>query len=182
LYKKAIQFKEVLAGFSCRYIMKEKIFDILNYLIEELLNSGDEVVDQKDLIDDLVDMGYDLDDIDEAFQLIFEKPEIIEGENLEAISKRKFLNRVFTVQEKMYLPKEYRGLIKRLLLMNVITIKETETVINKIIQNVYYNNSKDFDFWDLIQDVVEDEKRIEYISNHFREFSTKLSKDFKYIN
>lgn len=66
--------------------------------------------------------------------------------------------------------------------MNVMTIKETEEVVNKIIQNVYYNNNKNFDFWDLIQDVIEDEKRIKYISNHFKEFSTKLSKDFKYIN
>ncbi|HKL12019.1 MAG TPA: DUF494 family protein [Halanaerobiales bacterium] len=162
--------------------MREKIFDILSYLIEELLNSGDDVVDQEDLISELVDKGYEIEDIDEAFQLIFEKPEIIEHNDIEGISEDNFLNRVFTIQEKMYLPKEHRGLIKRLLLMNVMTIKETEEVVNKIIQNVYYNNNKNFDFWDLIQDVIEDEKRIKYISNHFKEFSTKLSKDFKYIN
>ncbi|MFO7814854.1 MAG: DUF494 family protein [Halanaerobiales bacterium] len=162
--------------------MRDKIYDILNYLIEELLNSGDEVVDQEDLINDLVDMGYEMEDIDEAFQLIFEKPEMIEGRDLESVSEDKFLNRVFTVQEKMYLPKEHRGLIKKLLLMNVLTIKETEEVVNKIIQNVYYNKNKNFNFWDVIQDVVEDESRIKYISNHFKEFSTKLSKDFKYIN
>jgi len=162
--------------------MREKIFDILSYLIEELLNSGDEVVDQEDLINELVDRGYEIEDIDEAFQLIFEKPEIIEHSDIEGISEDNFLNRVFTVQEKMYLPKEHRGLIKRLLIMNIITIKETEEIVNKIIQNVYYNNNKNFDFWELIQDVVDDENRINYISNHFKEFSTKLSKDFKYIN
>jgi Smg protein len=162
--------------------MRDKIYDILNYLIEELLNSGDEVVNQEDLINDLVEMGYEVEDIDKAFQLIFEKPEIIEDKNIETIADDKFLNRIFTVQEKMYLSKEHRGLIKRLLLMNIITIKETEEVVNKIIQNVYYNKNKNFNFWDLIQDVVEDENRIKYISNHFKEFSTKLSKDFKYIN
>lgn len=162
--------------------MREKVFDILNYLIEELLDSGDEVVDQKDLINDLVDMGYELEDIDEAFQMIFQKPEIIENSDIDGLSKDKILNRVFTVQEKMFLPKEYRGLIKRLLLMNVITIQETEEVVNKIIQNVYYNDDKNFDFWDLIEDVIEDENRIKYISNHFKEFSNKISKDFKYIN
>ncbi len=162
--------------------MRDKIYDILNYLIEEFLNSGDEVVDQEDLINDLVEMGYEVEDIDQAFQLIFEKPEIIEGSDIEAVSDDKFLNRIFTVQEKMYLSKEHRGLIKRLLLMNVMTIKETEEVVNQIIQNVYYNKNKNFNFWDVIQDVVEDENRIRYISNHFKEFSSKLSKDFKYIN
>jgi|GEM_PF-1322120 len=162
--------------------MREKIFDILSYLIEELLNSGDEVVDQDLLIDDLVDMGYELDDIDEAFQIIFEKPEIIEADDVEGLSEDNFLNRVFTVQEKMYIPKQYRGLIKRMLMINIITIKETEEIVNKIIQNVYYGKKEGFDFWDLIQNVVKDEKRIEYISDHFSGFSANLSKDFKFIN
>ncbi|MBS3810265.1 MAG: DUF494 family protein [Halanaerobiales bacterium] len=162
--------------------MREKIFDILSYLIEELLNSGDEVVDQDLLIDDLVDMGYELDDIDEAFQIIFEKPEIIEADDVKGLSEDNFLNRVFTVQEKMYIPKQYRGLIKRMLMINIITIKETEEIVNKIIQNVYYGKKEGFDFWDLIQNVVKDEKRIEYISDHFSGFSANLSKDFKFIN
>lgn len=166
----------------CGYMMREKIFDILSYLIEELLNSGDEVVDQDLLIDDLVGMGYELDDIDEAFQIIFEKPEIITSDDVEGLSEDNFLNRVFTVQEKMYIPKQYRGLIKRMLMINIITIKETEEIVNKIIQNVYYGNKEGFDFWDLIQNVVKDEKRIEYISGHFSGFSVNLSKDFKYIN
>lgn len=171
-----------ISGFYLQIYMREKIFDILSYLIEELLNSGDEVVDQEDLINELREKGYELEDIDEAFQLIFEKPEIIEHSDIEGISEERFLNRVFTLQEKMYLPKEHRGLIKRLLMMNIITIKETEEVVNKIIQNVYYNDDKNFNFWDLIEDVVEDENRIKYISNHFKEFSNRISKDFKYIN
>ena len=162
--------------------MREKVFDILSFLIEELLNSQDEVVDQDDLIKELIDMGYEIEDIDEAFQMIFEKPEIIENADINGINEGKFLNRIFTIQEKMFLSKNHRGLIKRLLLMNVITIKETEEIVNKIIQNVYYNNNENFDFWDLIEDVVEDENRIKYISNHFKEFSNKISKDFKYIN
>lgn len=163
--------------------MRDKIFNILNFLIEELLNSGDEVVDQEDLINDLVDMGYDLKDIDEAFKLIFEKPEIIDGVNIESVSDHnKFLNRIFTLQEKLFLPKEHRGFIKRLLYMNIITIKETETVINKILQNVYYNKKKNVDFWKLLEEVIDDQKRIEYISNKFSEFTANISNDFKYIN
>lgn len=164
--------------------MNTNIIEIISLLIQKMLNNEDLIMEEEEVVQELLDLGYDIKDIDQAFELIYNTTDIIEAENipLSDLEEATFYNRVFTIGEKLYLPVKLQGLIRRLLAMNLLTPKENEALIMKITQNSYYGSTATSDLWDILEEVVADQKKLELISAEIPEFKNIIPGDFKYIN
>ena len=143
----------------------------------------DEFIDQKEVITELIDDGYEVEDIDRAFALILSEENILE-ETEEDITDNKQINynRIFTSSEKMYLPLKLQGLIYRLMLKNVLSANESEKLISRTVKNVYNGSIKTKDLWNTLRDIINDERRLEIISKEIPEFSNFLKQKYKYVN
>ena len=161
--------------------MNNSVIEIISIIIKKMLK--DEFIDQEEVITDLIDEGYEVEDIDKAFALILSEDNIIEDEN--NILENDFTdnyNRIFTNSEKMYLPIKLQGLIYRLILKNVLSPTESEKLISRTVKNVYNGAVKTRDLWDVLRDIIDDDRRLEIISKEIPEFNNYLQKKYKYVN
>ncbi len=131
------------------------------------------------IIQELLEKNFDREDIDRALELMFSGLDII-GENI--INSEGIYNRVFTSIEKVYLPVEMQGLIWRLNVLNILTHNESETLINRVIQNSSYGYSETSDIWDVLEEVVDDRIKLEIISQKIPEFKEYFRADSNFIN
>ena len=161
--------------------MNNSVIEIVSIIIKKMLK--DEFIDQKEVITELIDDGYEVEDIDRAFALILSEENILE-ETEEDITDNKQINynRIFTSSEKMYLPLKLQGLIYRLMLKNVLSANESEKLISRTVKNVYNGSIKTKDLWNTLRDIINDERRLEIISKEIPEFSNFLKQKFKYVN
>ncbi len=161
--------------------MNSSVIEIVSIIIKKMLK--DEFIDQREVITELIDDGYEVEDIDRAFALILSEENILE-ETEEDITDNKQINynRIFTSSEKMYLPLKLQGLIYRLMLKNVLSANESEKLISRTVKNVYNGSIKTKDLWNTLRDIINDERRLEIISKEIPEFSNFLKQKYKYVN
>ncbi len=159
--------------------MNKNIIEIINILIKKFLGNKNRLIDKDDIIQELINMGYEVDDIDFAMDLLF-KEEIIE-ENLEEEICDNY-NRIFTISEKVYIPVEIRGLIHRLIFLNVLSAQESETLIARTVQDSYSGISETDDIWEILEDIIKDESKLELISRKIPEFGSLYGNEFEHIN
>ncbi len=159
--------------------MNNSIIKIISILVQRMLQEN-EVFEEEELVQDLINLGYNIEDIDQAFELIFSSKEIIEGDEITAVKNP--YNRVFTLAERIYLPIDLRGLIRRLIMLNVLSSGENELLITKIIQNIYNGSAKIEDLWLILEEIIEDNYKLELILKEIPEFKNHIHKDYKYIN
>lgn len=161
--------------------MNNSVIEIISIIIKRMLR--DDFIDQEEVINELVDQGYELDDIDNAFALILSEENIIEDEQgiVGEFSGDNY-NRIFTASEKMYLPMKFQGLIYRLIIKNVLSPAESEKLITRTIKKVYNGSVKVKDFWNVLKEVIDDDRRLELISKEIPEFNDFLEQNYKYVN
>lgn len=164
--------------------MNDNIIEIVSFLIQRMLNDEDILLEEEDIIQELLELGYNIQDIDQAFELIYNGTDIIEAENIQFddLEKIPFYNRIFTVAEKLYLPLDIQGLILKIMFSNLLTTKENEEIIIKAIQNSYTGYVSPDNLWTIIEDVVKDQKKLNLISHQITEFNDIIPEDYKYIN
>lgn len=164
--------------------MNNNIIEIIGLLIQKMLQDDDPILDEEDIIQELVEMGYDIKDIDYAFELIYNSADIIEEENFyfPSSGKSSLYNRVFTRSEKLYISNNIQGILLKLFALSVLTPREYETIVGKVIQNNFDGNTETSDLWDFIEEVIKDNKRLELITDKMPEFKKYIPKHFKYVN
>lgn len=164
--------------------MNEEVIEIISLLIKRMLNDEELVLEEEELIQELIDEGYDIKDIDKAFELIYNDTDIIEAENIETdnLENLKYYNRIFTMAEKMYLPLNIQGLLIKLISSNLLSNKENEEIIIKAIKNSYVGGISPINLWNIVEEVVSDESKLGLITVKITEFKNMVPGDFKYIN
>ena len=164
--------------------MNNKIIEIVSFLIQRMLNDEEILLEEEEIIQELLELGYNIQDIDEAFELIYNGTDIIEAENIqfEDLERIPYYNRIFTMAEKLYLPLRIQGLILRLMFSNLLTSKENEEIIIKAIKNSFAGYVSPSSLWSIIEDVVKDQRKLDLISDKITEFNDIIPDDYKYIN
>lgn len=164
--------------------MNDNVVEIVSLLIQRMLNDEKVLVEEEDIILELLELGYNIQDIDQAFELIYNSTEIIEAENIQIDNTEQvnFYNRIFTMAEKLYLPINIQGLLLKIIFSNLISINESEEIIKRVIQNSYKDFVSTSNLWNIIEDVVEDQSKLILLVDRIDEFNDIIPEDYRYIN
>ena len=161
--------------------MNDNVIEIVSIIVKKMIK--DEYIDQEEIITELADQGYELEDIDDAFALILSEENVFEENILENNRNSDVIyNRIFTFSEKMYLPLKLQGLIYRLISNNILSPEESEKLINKTVKNVYSGSIKTKDLWNALKDIIDDEIRLETILKDIPEFNEFVKEKYKFVN
>ncbi len=164
--------------------MNRNIIEIISQLIKKLLNDEFTIENEKELINYLVSEGYNLHDINQAFNIIFASTDINDAiekkELLEKAKSNNFKQRVFDFREKFYFNLRVQGIIIKLNTLGLIKDRELEIIIVKSLARKEKINPGVF--WDLLQDVIDDKFRLVNISKQIDEFEMIDAKGDKYLN
>ncbi|MFI5360243.1 MAG: DUF494 family protein [Halanaerobiales bacterium] len=163
--------------------MKNNIIEIVSFLIQRLLVDG-EVFMEEEIVMELLELGYEIKDIDEAFELIYNGTEIIEAENVLPAKSREFelYNRVLSNAEKLYLPIDIQGLLIKVIFSGILSIDESEEIIKRLIQTSYHENLSNLSLWDIIEEVVVDQYKLYLLLNEISEFKDIVPDAYRYLN
>ena len=163
--------------------MKSNIIEIVTLLIQRLLVDG-EVFMEEEIVMELLELGYEIKDIDQAFELIYNGTEIIEAENVLPAKSREFelYNRVLSNAEKLYLPIDIQGLLIKIVFSRILSVDEYEEIIKRLIQSSYHELISELSLWDIIEDVVEDQYKLYLLLNEINEFQDIIPDANRYLN
>ena len=91
-------------------------------------------------------------------------------------------NRIFTLSEKFHLELETQGLLKKIIFLNILSPAQSEQLINSALQSTRGEKYDYFDIWNSLKDIVNEEQKLEEISQKVQEFNNIYYQDFKHIN
>ncbi|WP_111571264.1 DUF494 family protein [Halanaerobium saccharolyticum] len=157
--------------------MNKKVIEILSILIHKMLNDEDLWRKQEDVIIELEDQGYTIENISEAFEVIFS--EVISVEDRDFYIDYEMpsgYNRVFTKVENFYFSNEIKAIIYKLNGLGVLSADELEIIIYRMMQIASVDDLKADLVWDIINDVVDDSELMLTISAEINEFDSNLLK------
>ena len=165
-------------------MINDQVIQIIGLLIQRMLNNEEITLEEEVIIQELLEMGYDIHAIDQAFELIYNSTEIIEAENINGTSFERVssYNRVFTVIERLYLPLDLQGLLRKLMQLNLLTPQEHEAIIIRTIQDSFAGLTSPRNLWTILKGVIADQQKIDIIAVKINEFKNLIPSDFKYIN
>ncbi|RAK11109.1 Smg protein [Halanaerobium saccharolyticum] len=162
---------------KCQNNMNKKVIEILSILIHKMLNDEDLWRKQEDVIIELEDQGYTIENISEAFEVIFS--EVISVEDRDFYIDYEMpsgYNRVFTKVENFYFSNEIKAIIYKLNGLGVLSADELEIIIYRMMQIASVDDLKADLVWDIINDVVDDSELMLTISAEINEFDSNLLK------
>ncbi|MEJ6951503.1 DUF494 family protein [Natronospora cellulosivora (SeqCode)] len=163
--------------------MSDNIIEIVSFLIQKMLNDEYILLEEEKIIQELIELGYNIQDIDQAFELIYNGTEIIEAENINFNKLEKMpYNRVLSKAERLYLPIDIQGLILKIIFSNILNNRENEEIIIKAIQNSYIGYFSKTKLWSIIEDVVRDQDKLNLITHEIPEFNEIISYENQYVN
>jgi Smg protein len=157
--------------------MNKKVIEILSILIHKMLNDVDLWEKQEDIVIELEDKGYTIENISEAFDILFS--EVISVSDNDYYIDQEMpsgYNRVFTKVESFYFTKEMKSIILKLNAMGILTADELEIIIFRMSQLAAANNLETDLVWEIINEVVDDSESLMTISAEFKEFNSGLLK------
>jgi len=157
--------------------MNKKVIEILSILIHKMLNDVDLWKKQEDIVIELEDKGYTIENISEAFDILFS--EVISVSDNDYYIDQEMpsgYNRVFTKVENFYFTKEMKSIILKLNAMGILTADELEIIIFRMSQLAAANNLETDLVWEIINEVVDDSESLMTISAEFKEFNSGLLK------
>mgnify|MGYP005842199709 CR=1 FL=1 len=141
-----------------------KIIEIINLLIKELLEDGKEVSSDQEIVEMLLNQGYDLEEINMAFVLIFSLEGKIEKNPLDRDIENRDAKRFLTYLEKYKLSLAAQGLLIRLVESNLISSHELERILNWVVKRPEEVEVEEL--WKIIQKIVDDPVRFVLMTNH----------------
>ncbi len=162
---------------KCQNNMNKKVIEILSILIHKMLNDEDLWRKQEDVIIELEDQGYTIENISEAFEVIFS--EVISVEDRDFYIDYEMpsgYNRVFTKVENFYFSNEIKAIIYKLNGLGILSADELEIIIYRMMQIASVDDLKADLVWDIINDVVDDSELMLTISAEINEFDSNLLK------
>jgi len=157
--------------------MNKKVVEILSILIQKMLHDEDLWRKQEDIIIELEDQGYTIENISEAFEIIFSEEISVEDREFYIdYEMNSGYNRVFTKVEKFYFSNEMKALIYKLNRLGILSADELEIIIYRMMQIASVDELKAELVWDIINDVVDDSELMLTISAEINEFDISLLK------
>ncbi len=110
----------------------ERVIEIVNYLMKQVYNQGENSCSEKDLVDSLVQLGYSPNEINVAFRLLYSFPSSIKADN--ELKKDEPLNlqegfRIFSPDEQKKLSVACQSEIIRLMSSSLLTLEELELIL-----------------------------------------------------
>ncbi len=155
--------------------MNTDVFEIISQLIKELLHKDEVINNEKKLINSLQEKGYNLTDINQAFEFIFSSSQVEEEFEAESINdlaanrQEEIGNRVFNLREKFKFNLYVQGIIIKLSALNLITREELEKVIAKSLR-ARTEVLDTLEFWKLLKGTIDDDFRLSVIATKIPEF------------
>ncbi|MCK4257533.1 MAG: DUF494 family protein [Halanaerobiales bacterium] len=112
--------------------MNSNIIEIVSLLVQRLLHNEDLTVNEEEIVQTLIELGYDIIDIEMAFELIFSSAEIIGiSESYENHTYLPSSMRIFSQSEKMLFSSEAYGILIFLLSKGLLANQELEEIIGR---------------------------------------------------
>lgn len=162
---------------KCQNNMNKKVIEILSNLIQKMLNDEDLWRKQEDIIIELEDQGYTIENISEAFEIIFSEVISVEDRDFYIdYEMNSGYNRVFTKVEKFYFSNEIKAIIYKLNRLGILSADELEIIIYRMMQIASVDDLKAELVWDIINDVVDDSELMLTISTEINEFDVSFLK------
>ena len=153
--------------------MKENIFEIISQLVKRLLYEEEEIEDSEKLIDSLKEDGYDIDEINQAFEFIFASEDSEEKEEthlqLKSLNDNQMRRRVFNIKERVNFNLAVQGSLLQLGIMDIINEEDLEEIITKLLMR-YRNSAQVSDLWQTLEEVVDDDLKLLSISKKIPQF------------
>ncbi|RCW61110.1 Smg protein [Halanaerobium sp. ST460_2HS_T2] len=162
---------------KCQNNMNKKVIEILSILIQKMLHDEDLWRKQDDIIIELEDQGYTIEDISEAFEVIFSEVISVEDRDFYIdYEMNSGYNRVFTKVESFYFSNEIKTIIYKLNRLGILSADELEIIIYRMMQVASVDDLRADLVWDIINDVVDDSELMITISAEINEFDGNFSK------
>lgn len=146
------------------YIIGKRIVEIINFLVKELLENDNAMVDEESIVQSLMQLGYQIEEINMAFVLIFSLEGRIEKQCLGKTLSHPESIRILSVIERSRLTLDAQGLLINLRQENMLTEDELERVIDVVIHQPEEVDKKRV--WEIIEQIVADDKRYVLMTNH----------------
>lgn len=164
--------------------MNENVIEIVSYLVKRIMHNEDVIENEEQLVENLVNQGYEIADIDMAFELIFSS-NIYDEENEVKDNNHKFelkrSQRILDVRERFKLSIPVQGALLRLTNLGLISDDELEEVLEKTV----HIKKKELglkSLWNLLRKVVDEPTRLSVIIENSPEFESINSEHKQYIN
>jgi len=157
--------------------MNKNVVEILSILINKMLNDENLWKKQKNIVIELEDQGYTIENISEAFEIIFSEGISVEERDFYIdYEMPSGYNRVFTKVENFYFSKKIKAIIYKLNSLKILKADELEIIIFKMMQQASVDDLKTDSVWNIINDVVDDSELLITISAEINEFDGNFLK------
>jgi len=153
--------------------MNKEIIEIVNILIQKLLSEDDIKGNKENIIVNLENEGYTIEDINKAFQFIFDGNKSFEDTEFyvdKELASGPNYNRVLTKTEKMVFDDKMKSLIYKLNNLELLKSFELELLIEHMLHTSVFNELDTAVVWELLNEIVEDSGTITSISKNLDEF------------
>jgi len=109
--------------------MQERIYEILTFLLKKILSKEKQEINQKLITQDLVDKGFKIDEIQEAFKILTNTKHLYMKE--ENLPHKSF--RVFNDYEEFRLSLDAQGALILLEQFGIVTPYQLEEIIDRVL-------------------------------------------------
>jgi uncharacterized protein Smg (DUF494 family) len=147
--------------------MMERVIEIVSYIMKQVLFQGDNICSERDLVEALVQLGFNPEEIEQAFKLLYSLPNTLKS-NIEELSELSDLeegHRIFSPTEQKKLSITCQGEILRLVNSSLLTINELEKVLTEALQ-METNEVGLKELEQILYKVIVDEERLLMIIPH----------------
>lgn len=139
----------------------DRVFEIVNYVMKQVLHQGDALCSEKQLTQTLVQLGYELEEIEAALKLIYAITDTLKTRTGSKTVLARITEgyRVFSPLEQERFTMAFRGEVLRLASTNLLTREEIE----EILFEAYLLDKKEVGLRELDQllnKVIQDEERL----------------------
>lgn len=145
--------------------MNSNVIEIVTILVQKLLHNEDLEANEEEIIQGLLDLGYNLKDIEVAFELIFSSAEIIGvSENFENHNYLPTSERVFSDRERFAFSHEAQSGLYQLMQADLLSTEEVEEIIKRGFASPTLEIGMK-ELWFFIKTTVKDAVRLAVIKN-----------------
>ncbi|AZR74798.1 hypothetical protein BBF96_02500 [Anoxybacter fermentans] len=149
--------------------MNSNVLEIVTILVKKLLHNEDLINNEEEIIKGLLELGYNLNDIEMAFELIFSSTEIIGvSESFENHNYLPTSQRIFSIRERFIFSSEVQNVLLILLREKFLTLAILEEIIHKGF-NLFFNVGIK-ELWYLLRITIDDEILLTRIKNRISSF------------
>jgi uncharacterized protein Smg (DUF494 family) len=139
----------------------ERIIQIISHVMKEILRHDNNVCSKQSLTRDLLQLGYDIDDIDTAFQSLYAVPLFLsEGVGRESeVHQCQRGHRILGPAEQKKLSLAFQGEILRLMNCSILSTDEIEQILMEAMRlEMAEVGLKELEY--ILQRVIKDEERL----------------------